>query len=68
MKTQDRPYSNSKLMGIHLALNISVRLAQLSGGLHAHLPQKDIEKKGNSVEQSHDAKKKKLIASILYLY
>ena len=29
----------------------------LSGGLHAHLPQKDIEKKVNLTEQSQDAKK-----------
>ena len=29
----------------------------LSGGLHAHLPQKDIEKKVNSTEQSQVAKK-----------
>ena len=31
----------------------------LSGGLHAHLPQKDIEKKVNLTEQSQEAKKKK---------
>ena len=30
----------------------------LSGGLHAHLPQKDIKKKGNLTEESQDAKKK----------
>ena len=29
----------------------------LSGGLHAHLPQKDIEKKVNLTEESQDAKK-----------
>jgi hypothetical protein len=41
----------------------------LSGGLHAHLPQKDIEKKVNLTEESQDAKKKKnLIAPILFLY
>ena len=28
-----------------------------SGGRHAHFPQKDIEKKVNSMEQSQDAKK-----------
>ena len=28
----------------------------LSGGLHAHLPQKDIEKKVNLTEQSQDQK------------
>ena len=40
----------------------------LSGGLHAHLPQKDIEKKVNLTEESQDAKKKFLIAPILFLY
>ena len=30
----------------------------LSRGLHAHLPQKDIEKKVNLTEESQDAKKK----------
>ena len=30
---------------------------QLSGGLHAHLPQKDIEKKVNLTELSQNAKK-----------
>jgi hypothetical protein len=30
----------------------------LSGGLHAHLPQKDIEKKVNLTEESQDAKKR----------
>jgi hypothetical protein len=40
----------------------------LSGGLHAHLPQKDIEKKANLTELSQDAKKKiNLIFSILML-
>ena len=32
----------------------------LSGRLHAHLPQKDIEKKVNLTEESQDAKKKKI--------
>ena len=31
----------------------------LAGGLHAHLPQKDIDQKVNLTEQSQDAKKKK---------
>ena len=31
----------------------------LSGGLHAHLPQKDNDQKVNLTEQSQDAKKKK---------
>jgi hypothetical protein len=39
----------------------------ISGGLHAHLPQKDIEKKVNFVEQTQDAKKKET-ARILFLY
>ena len=39
----------------------------LSGGLHAHLPQKDIEKKVNLTEESR-AFKKNLIAPILFLY
>jgi hypothetical protein len=30
----------------------------LSGGLHAHLPQKDIEKKSKFDKESQDAKKK----------
>jgi hypothetical protein len=40
----------------------------LSGGLHAHLLQKDFEKKVNLTELSQDAKKKNLIAPILFLY
>ena len=40
----------------------------LSRGLHAHLPQIDIEKKVNLTEESQDAKKKFLIAPILFLY
>jgi hypothetical protein len=40
----------------------------LSRGLHAYLPQKDIEKKVNLTEESQDAKKKNLIAPISFLY
>jgi hypothetical protein len=38
-------------------------------GLHAHLPQKDIEKRVNLTKPSQDAKKKKImIATSLFLY
>ena len=40
----------------------------LSGRLHSYLPQKDIEKKVNLIEESQDAKKNFLIAPILFLY
>jgi hypothetical protein len=40
----------------------------LSGGLHAYLPQKDIEKKVNLMELSQDAKSFFLIAPILFIY
>ena len=40
----------------------------LSGGLHAHLLQKDIEKKVNLTETSRDSKTCFLITPIIYLY
>jgi hypothetical protein len=39
----------------------------LSGGLHAHLPKKDIERKVNLPEQIHDAKKKKKSANFILI-
>ena len=40
----------------------------LSGGLHAHLPSKDIEKKVNLTEPSQDSNFFFLILPILFLY
>ena len=40
----------------------------LAGGLHAYLPQKDIDQKVNLTEQRQDAKKTNLIGPILFLY
>jgi hypothetical protein len=39
----------------------------LSGGLHANLPQKDIEKKVNLTEESQDAKKKNTRANLILI-
>jgi hypothetical protein len=38
-----------------------------SGELHAHLLQKDIEKKVNLTEESQDAKKKKNCANLILI-
>ena len=55
--------SDTKLFAVGKSKGVA-----LSGGLHAHLPQKDIEKKVNLTEQIQDAKKYKEIAPIFFLY